>query len=587
MRKSVKTKTAKTPVTALARRQAAPAPRRAATALVVNDPQRMLPAGVLGDEAAVGALGQVEVKLTREEERILDEPVDVADVRMKPTGQPYLCLHPDTRVLTTALEWVPIRKIRVGDSLVSVDEHLPGLRHRRKMRPATVTAMAMSEQEQFLVTLESGREVICSAEHRWLSRRSQNIWQWRPLRAIKAGDELLGLGKPWDATKDRTSGWLAGIYDGEGALVDTRTPRPGEHPDRDGTRGRFGVFFSQNMGPVLDQTIRLLQEHGFTPTAPRRHGFDQCRTIEITGLYQTLRFLGSIRPLRLLGRSSVLWTNKTFMGCDERIASIKSLGLGELVDITTSTGTFLAEGLVSHNSHPAYTRWFNRAFGRLGWAIVPQSKPIRTASGKKISVVCPYMLYIHGKPAAFAMGEQEYFEDSREQTYGDALEATVASALRRCAKRLGVGLELWDKRWLTAFIENQCIPVKVKSPRDDKPSTKWRRKNDPALPWEIGGKGDARDRDIRDDLVAPDLGDFTVKQTTVVEPKGDPKITIEQRKRLGQIVKSSGRNEPEVRLWLKKTYNVKSEDILRKDYQRICDQLQVRGTLPLPGDGGQ
>jgi len=331
MRKPAKKKTAK-PSTALARRPAPPAPRRA-TALVVKDPQSMLPQGVLGDDAAVGALGQIEVKLSKAEELILSEAVQVVDVRIKPSGQPYL-------------------------------------------------------------------------------------------------------------------------------------------------------------------------------------------------------------------------------------------------------------------SHPAYTNWFNRAFGRLGWAIVPQSKPIRTVNGKKVSVVVPYMLYIHSKPAAFAMGEQEYFEDSREQTFGDALEATVASALRRCAKRLGVGLELWDKRWLNTFIETHCVAVKVKRPRDDKATTQWRRKDDPRLAYEIGGKTSEEDdrpsgsSDIRD-------AEFRESPPPRVEPPvgetaGPKKVTIEQRKRITRIIKNTGRNEAEVSLWLFKTYGVKGgANILQKDYQRICDQLQVRGTLPMPGDGGQ
>jgi len=239
-------------------------------------------------------------------------------------------------------------------------------------------------------------------------------------------------------------------------------------------------------------------------------------------------------------------------------------------------------------SHPAYTKWFNRAFGRLGWAIVPQSKPIRTVNGRKVSVVVPYMLYIHGKPAAFAMGEQEYFESSNEQTFGDALEATVASALRRCAKRLGVGLELWDKRWLNEFMQTHCVSVKVKKPGDDKPQTQWRRKNDPRLPWEIDTKGKPAENDrdsfeVFDAEYAPPPAAAPV--TTAESPR---KVTIEQRKRITQIIKNTGRNAAEVSLWLLKTYGIKKgEDILQKDYQRICDQLQVRGTLPLPGDGAR
>ena len=50
-------------------------------------------------------------------------------------------------------------------------------------------------------------------------------------------------------------------------------------------------------------------------------------------------------------------------------------------------------------SHPTYTRWFNEAFGRTGWTLVPASKPLR--DGK--SVVVPYVLHIHGKPVAYVI----------------------------------------------------------------------------------------------------------------------------------------------------------------------------------------
>lgn len=225
-------------------------------------------------------------------------------------------------------------------------------------------------------------------------------------------------------------------------------------------------------------------------------------------------------------------------------------------------------------SHPTYTRWFNRAFGRLGWAIVPQSKPIRSTSGKKVSVVCPYMLYIHGNPAAFANGEQEYFEDSFEQTYGDALEATVASALRRCAKRLGVGAELWDKVWLADYIAAHCVQVNVRK-RNGDVVPQWRRKIDPPLPFEVGAGGRA-----------PRHAPPEAAVTSPGPASGDEPISKEQRQRLGRAIKNSGRNEAEVSMWLKARYGVSSgEGIKRRDYDTICDQIAVRGVLPMPGDG--
>ena len=248
-------------------------------------------------------------------------------------------------------------------------------------------------------------------------------------------------------------------------------------------------------------------------------------------------------------------------------------------------------------SHPTYTRWFNQAFGRLGWAIVPRSKPMRTEK----SVVCPYVLYIHGQPAAFAMGEQEYFENNREQTYGDALEATVASALRRCAKRLGVGLELWDKRWLNRFIAEHCIRVKVTN-KDGSFKNLWRRRDDPPLPFEAGRsrpqEHQAQETEYYEPNIPPQIfRDHTTKPSRPSPEKPKPEIprgasvgqaiSDKQRARLFVIMKKSGRDEKQFRDWLWKRYQIDStKKISRANYDEIVAFVESPAPLMarIPGE---
>lgn len=280
---------------------------------------------------------------------------------------------------------------------------------------------------------------------------------------------------------------------------------------------------------------------------------------------------------------------------------VVELKLSKAEELELATPVIEADVLIKPTGQPylphrCYTLWFNRAFGRLGWALVPRSKPLKVAmpgkdgneTGKHL-VMVPYELFVHGQPVAFAWGEHEYYESNQEQTYGDVVESTVANALRRCAKHIGVGLELWDRDWLGRWRAAHCLQVKVKS--YNKVFNRWRRKIDEPLPYEIGSKTEEdQDRDgvVTGELVAPKLG--PPPANIKVDEKGqDPKkVTIEQRKQITRIIKSTGRLEAEVSLWLFKTYGVKKgEDILQKDYQRICDQLKVRGTLPLPGDGAR
>lgn len=252
-------------------------------------------------------------------------------------------------------------------------------------------------------------------------------------------------------------------------------------------------------------------------------------------------------------------------------------------------------------SHPHYTRWLNRAFGRTGWALVPQTKPM--LNGK--TVACFYTLYIHGKPAASAMGEQEYYGGSggnREQTYGDAVEATVASALRRCCKRLGIGLELWDKPFLNRFVRDHCMRVPVEKfdykTRERKTVYLWRRKDDPALPGERQG------RQLEDE------GTFEPTDRTQLEEEPDYSHSEERRppaparpeerrpqagtntrtgdvisepqaRRLFAIIRNSGRNEEVVRDWLERRVGSSHiHDVKKRDYDFICRAIESARQLP-------
>jgi hypothetical protein len=234
-------------------------------------------------------------------------------------------------------------------------------------------------------------------------------------------------------------------------------------------------------------------------------------------------------------------------------------------------------------SHPSYTRWFNDAFGRLGWAIVPTAKPMKAER----SVVCPYMLYIHGQPVAFAHGEQDYHENNKEQTYGDALEATVASALRRCAKRLGVGLELWDKRFLNAFIATECVKVKL-APRQegDKPAWVWRRKNDPPF-WNELSRGVRSPEEREADDHQPQRRSAPPAPAAHHDAYGESVISEKQLGRMIAIAKSADRTDTEVKMWLKIVYGIDSKkQVKRKDYEAICTAIEHPGPLPLPGAEG-
>lgn len=202
--------------------------------------------------------------------------------------------------------------------------------------------------------------------------------------------------------------------------------------------------------------------------------------------------------------------------------------------------------------HYEYTKWFNEAFGHGGWALVPADTPKLTNG----TVSRDYVLYIHGKPRSFAVGEQDYFENNAQQTYGDALESTMSSALRRCAKHLGFGLELWDKDYMDEVREKRGVTRQRAGDQEAEPSSHQSTNRPPAA----------------------------VRHAHQNQP-----ISENQYGRLLAIIKAAGRTKSEVLAYLNAFYGIKTWDavktsIKRTDYDAICAAVEKRGRFPVKLD---
>jgi intein/homing endonuclease len=264
------------------------------------------------------------------------------------------CLDPDTKVLTADLTWVRIDDLVAGDRLVAVDEHPPGNGTQRRMRTAEVMAKWDSVSDAYRITFDDGSSVVCSGTHRWLSTTPSDpgSYRWRslfrpegtpgPKRSIKVGDSIAFMVDPWEEDSSREAGYLAGVYDGEGTAIG--------YPRRE-----FRVSFVQNPGEVLDATLGYLRDKGFTPRYMPVEG-KRAQAHVIQGLPEVLRFVGQIGGHKIRRQAiPAMWEGRGLgrvngrSGC-KIVASIKPLGERRLVDIETTTGTFIAEGLISHNS---------------------------------------------------------------------------------------------------------------------------------------------------------------------------------------------------------------------------------------------
>lgn len=130
---------------------------------------------------------------------------------------------------------------------------------------------------------------------------------------------------------DWSKGFLAGIFDAEGSCSQ-------------------GVLRISNTDPeIIEQTTLCLKRSGFASTVEddaRPNGL--CTVRLLGGMCEQLRFFHTVDPSITRKRSiaGVAIKNKARLG----VVSVESLGMDlPMYDITTGTGDFIANGIVSHN----------------------------------------------------------------------------------------------------------------------------------------------------------------------------------------------------------------------------------------------
>lgn len=279
------------------------------------------------------------------------------------------CVAPETRVLRADLRWVRADELIEGTQIVAFDEEAPGGKgKRRKWRKASVmrtglrslnrrrivtdgSTVTVSDEHLFLCTL---RGPSGAARGKGIQARSENPedpgYRQRWVRAdrLQPGDQIVFLSAPWTTGSTHLHGYLKGIADGEGWV--------------DSAAAHIGI--AQNPGAVLDEIGEALAALGFAAQLSRANGSGQ-KTMKwsITSIGECLKFLGEVRPTRLLqkadgiydGRMIALGRIKTDRPTVATVLAIDDVGVGPVVTIQTSTKTLITEGLCSHNSQSNYS----------------------------------------------------------------------------------------------------------------------------------------------------------------------------------------------------------------------------------------
>lgn len=284
-----------------------------------------------------------------------------------------MCLHPDTKVLTSDLRWVRIDDVQPGDVLIGVDEGLtqegwkaqqtakmrrfragqprPEKRQNlpeRKMRNTVVEAKREVFEKAVLIRMENGKKLTATPQHRFLvKQRSGGQPLWKTVSEMQPGDSIRHITSTW-GEPTYEDGWFGGLFDGEGSM-----------------RSKCGIgveaCVAQVEGKVLTRAKNWLDDNGFSyrEEIDRRKGGESSKLgnkpvhkLVISRMNEAFRLVGMTQPSRF---KRDWWVGKSLPGKKSgdawtKIESMDELPIQRMIDIQTSAKTFIAEGFVSHNS---------------------------------------------------------------------------------------------------------------------------------------------------------------------------------------------------------------------------------------------
>lgn len=365
-----------------------------------------------------------ETRFYRDATRSIIATNNSPDIGFEASVNPYrgcdrgcvYCAGGETPILKADGTLRRLADLRIGDEIYG---SIRAGRYRRYVK-TRVLAHWETEKPAYRITLEDGTELVASGDHRFLTLRGWKFVTGRQQGSARrphltTNDKLLGVGGlPVQTPRllDYEVGYVCGIIRGDGhlaahtniqvdseGLVRTRgflrhfgiettrfvfrngNGRPLEDivawpqsPSMDWSKGFLaGIFDAEGSyshrilripntdSAIVEATSRSMRRLGFNVALEcvRR---DQAKPITVVrlrgGIKEHLRFFHTVDPAILRKRNIEGQGLKS--RAKLRVASIEPIGRRTLFDITTGTGDFIANGVVSHN---CYARPTHEYFG--------------------------------------------------------------------------------------------------------------------------------------------------------------------------------------------------------------------------------
>jgi DNA repair photolyase len=312
------------------------------------------------------------------------------------------CLQGETPILMADGRTKLLMDLRVGDAIYGTVQD--GCYRRYVL--TEVLAHWRTVKSAYRVTLGDGTQLVASADHRFLTNRGwkhvtgrMNGAERRPY--LTNGNELLGTGQFAEPPKDSMDyrrGYLCGIVRGDAhlnaysstrrgrALIDlealARARRyladTGVHThefdaingiirwpecptdvwrkgflagifDAEGSCSGGSLRIANTVPDIIDSVVSSLSRFGFTFAVEESQRSNGLRYVRLLGgICEQLRFFHTVDPAISRKRSiaGMAIKNKGRL----KVVSVEDLGMElPMYDITTGTGDFIANGVVSHN----------------------------------------------------------------------------------------------------------------------------------------------------------------------------------------------------------------------------------------------
>ncbi|MEV4344138.1 intein-containing Rv2578c family radical SAM protein [Actinoplanes sp. NPDC049596] len=289
------------------------------------------------------------------------------------------CLSGDTPILMADGSTRPLAELQRGDAIMGT----MGAGACRRYVPTTVRDHWSTTKPAFRVTLADGTRLVSSGDHRFLTRRG-----WRFVRpaeahqpALAVGDLMFGVGRfaePPKESHDYQAGFLCGLVRGDAAGLDKSRERAERYledvplhealrwpelPTNGWYRGflagafgsvgradRLAITFTSGDRQFLSRVTEALTHLGLPSRGPARGN----------GVVELDRDLWSALRFRHLTGADGAPLDASGVGVRAgrqlAVVDIEELGLTlPLFDISTGTGDFIADGVVSHNCFARHT----------------------------------------------------------------------------------------------------------------------------------------------------------------------------------------------------------------------------------------